>query len=519
MKIRGLWYDDPDILADHRGELSTRGGKHKGKWVIRRDPRDRRQMFFQDPISHATVDQTTPDEHPVVPFLRAGPPPDRARWESWQQWRTVRGTFVPAPRLTLAEYQALSKRRRALHDLHRTATHVNMRLQETPMSVRVANLMRGRLQNNAVNFMPGTLDDLVRAVRDAIRDHHTTALLIDDVTRLRLHREDDQDTLDLVRELMDLNVTLILIGVDIPGSGLLRGAYIDPRTGQWVFPDTQRAKSHTATASTQTSRRFDMVDLDPFGYSTAARINAFLHHLAGIEDQLRLLRSLPGADRLDVACIEHSTHNTVADRKKAEERWRAWEASDKLVQVSTAIACPPDRTEDVARALSDYTRKLMAADLKRPGFRESPARHGDGSLAIAGPVTTFVQDRGPAAQASSRVWGSTTVSMCTGCTWSTTARGRRRRWCSFTDRGPRVAPGARWCRHWPVGTTSSGSISRATVSPRPRRRTTCPSRQPAWLRCSTSSAFVRSPWSATPVADTSPPPLPNSARTWWFRSH
>ncbi|MEU0344015.1 hypothetical protein ABZ092_35005 [Streptomyces bobili] len=52
MKIRGLWYDDPDVLGDYRGELSTRGGKHKGKWVIRRDPRDRRQVFFQDPVTH-----------------------------------------------------------------------------------------------------------------------------------------------------------------------------------------------------------------------------------------------------------------------------------------------------------------------------------------------------------------------------------------------------------------------------------------------------------------------------------
>lgn len=107
------------------------------------------------------VDQTTPDEHAVVPFLRAGPPPDRTRWEGWQQWRKIRGTFVPAPRLTPADYQSLSPRRRALHDLHRTATHVNMRLQETPMSARVANLMRGRLQNNAVRFMPGTRDGLM----------------------------------------------------------------------------------------------------------------------------------------------------------------------------------------------------------------------------------------------------------------------------------------------------------------------------------------------------------------------
>ncbi|MBT2408832.1 MULTISPECIES: AAA family ATPase [unclassified Streptomyces] len=316
------------------------------------------------------------DENPIVPFLRIGPPPDRTRWEGWQQWLRMRDTFVPAPRLSLQEYADLSPKRRGLHDLHRTASHVNMRLQETPMSMRVSNLMRGRLENNAVKFMPGTrdglmvngggfqgktetacsaaaifedlwrsvhrqvlpdqlqllgtrdvfvpvgycrlpvratpkalcktildiygdphpknLDDLIRSVRDAVRDHNTTALLIDDVTRLRLHRGDDQDTLDLIRELMDLNVTLVLIGVDIPHSGLLRGAYIDPRTKQWVFPDVKRGKSHNEAASTQTERRFDMVDLDPFDYSTPAGITAFLDHLAGIEDQLRLFRSFDG---------------------------------------------------------------------------------------------------------------------------------------------------------------------------------------------------------------------------------
>jgi len=313
-------------------------------------------------------------ENPLVPFLRVGPPPDRTTREGWQRFRAIRGTFMPAPRLSEQEYLALSPRRRALNDLHRTATHVNMRLQETPMSAKVSDLMRGRLQNNAVKFMPGTLDglmingggfqgktetacsaaagfedlwreihrqllpdhvpgtrdlfvpvaycrlpvratpkalcktildiygdphpahldDLVRSVRDAIRDHNTTALLIDDVTRLRLHRADDQDTLDLIRELMDLNVTLVLIGVDIPGSGLLRGAYIDSHTNQWVFPDIKRGKSHNPSAATQTERRFDLVDLDPFDYSTTEGINAFLEHLAGIEDQLRLLRGFDG---------------------------------------------------------------------------------------------------------------------------------------------------------------------------------------------------------------------------------
>ena len=320
------------------------------------------------------TDQPAAGESPLVPFLRAGPAPDRTRWEGWQQWRATRGTFVPAPRLSRSEHQALTPRRRALHDLHRTATHVNMRLQETPMSAKVSRVMRGRLQNNAVKFMPGTrdglmingggfqgktetacdaaaafedlwrdvrrqllpgrtpgtrdlfvpvaycrlpvratpkalckaildvygdphpstLDDMIRAVRDTIRDHDTTALLIDDVTRLRMHRQDDQDTLDLIRELMDLNVTLVLIGVDIPGSGLLRGARIDPATRQWVLPAARHGHGWNDAASTQTSRRFDLVDLDPFDYATAAGIAAFLDHLAGIEEQIRLLRSFDG---------------------------------------------------------------------------------------------------------------------------------------------------------------------------------------------------------------------------------
>lgn len=309
------------------------------------------------------------EENPVIPFLLAGPQPDRTRWEGWQQWRAARGTFTPAPRLTIAEYQQLSPRGRALHDLHRTATHVNLRLQETPMSKRVSELMRSRLQNNAVKFAPGTRDglmisgsgfqgktetacqaaaefedlwrdihrqlvpgpapgtrdvfvpvaycrlpvkatpkglcktildiygdphpstlhDLVRAVRDAVRDHATTALLIDDITRLKLHRGDDQDTLDLIRELMDLGATLVVIGVDIPGSGLLGTARPDPASGRWAFP-----AGHAGAAATQTGRRFELADLGPFDYSSQAGISAFIEHLAGIEDQIRLMRSFDG---------------------------------------------------------------------------------------------------------------------------------------------------------------------------------------------------------------------------------
>ncbi|MDQ7907608.1 hypothetical protein RB614_24100 [Phytohabitans sp. ZYX-F-186] len=51
VKVRGLWYDGP-ALDDYRDGPSTRGGRHKGRWVIRRDPRDARIVFFQDPKTH-----------------------------------------------------------------------------------------------------------------------------------------------------------------------------------------------------------------------------------------------------------------------------------------------------------------------------------------------------------------------------------------------------------------------------------------------------------------------------------
>lgn len=52
VKIRGLFYDGP-ALDPYRDRPSTRGGRHKGRWVIRRDPRDARSVFFQDPLTHA----------------------------------------------------------------------------------------------------------------------------------------------------------------------------------------------------------------------------------------------------------------------------------------------------------------------------------------------------------------------------------------------------------------------------------------------------------------------------------
>ncbi|MER7151403.1 transposase [Streptomyces lydicus] len=54
VKILGLWYH-ADVLDDPRfWQPSDRGGRHAGKWVVRSDRRDRRQVFFQDPADHET---------------------------------------------------------------------------------------------------------------------------------------------------------------------------------------------------------------------------------------------------------------------------------------------------------------------------------------------------------------------------------------------------------------------------------------------------------------------------------
>lgn len=138
-----------------------------------------------------------------------------------------------------------------------------------------------------------TLPQLVHAVRTSLYDHCTKVLLLDDVTRLKMHREADQDALDLVRSLMSMHVTLVLIGVGIPDSGLLSEGRHSRRGGQWIFP-RHRATGHHDEAATQTERRFDLVDLDPFRYDTPADIAAWADHLAGVEAQLRLFQAKPG---------------------------------------------------------------------------------------------------------------------------------------------------------------------------------------------------------------------------------
>jgi hypothetical protein len=159
---------------------------------------------------------------------------------------------------------------------------------QTPVTARPVSLCQAILDFYGEDYKGMTLGALTRAVRRAIRDHATRVLILDDITRLKMHREADQDVLDLVRDLMSLAV-VILVGVGIPRSGLLREGRVGQRTGEWLFPPVKdKGKSPNDEAATQTERRFRLVSLDPFSYDTPGGIAAWTSHLAGIEAQLRL---------------------------------------------------------------------------------------------------------------------------------------------------------------------------------------------------------------------------------------
>jgi len=175
-------------------------------------------------------------------------------------------------------------------DQHAPVAYVRTPVKATPISA-----CQRILDFYGEDYKGMRQEDLIRTVKNAIYDHGTKALVLDDITRLKLHREADQDVLDLIRELMSLPVTLILAGVGIPRSGLLRDGRKDPRTGQWLFPPVKdRGKSRNDDTPGQTDLRFDLLDLDRFSYDTPAGIAAWTAHLVGIEQQLRLLHGHDG---------------------------------------------------------------------------------------------------------------------------------------------------------------------------------------------------------------------------------
>jgi hypothetical protein len=162
---------------------------------------------------------------------------------------------------------------------------------QTPVTAKPVSICRAILDFYGEDYKNMTLPTLTRTVRRALQEHATRVLILDDITRLKMHREADQDVLDFIRDLMSISV-VILVGVGIPSSGLLREGRQDSRTGEWLFrPVKDKSKSPNDEAVTQTERRFKLINLDPFSYDTPESISAWVRHLRGIETQLRLFQA------------------------------------------------------------------------------------------------------------------------------------------------------------------------------------------------------------------------------------
>lgn len=173
-------------------------------------------------------------------------------------------------------------------DLHAPVVYV-----QTPVTATPKSLCESILNFFGPERWKFTLPQLIQLVADCLRDHGVKVLIIDDINRLRMHRADDQDVLDLIRALMSFNVTLILTGVNIPGTGLLREAHFSRKDRQWVLPPLETTRVHGLEV-TQIERRFELVELDRFSYSTPSQIQAFVKHLRGAEAHLRLLKAKKG---------------------------------------------------------------------------------------------------------------------------------------------------------------------------------------------------------------------------------
>jgi hypothetical protein len=76
VKIGKLWYHDEFLEQERFCGPSERGGARRNKWIVHRDPRDRRYVFFQDDLTHCWIPlrwtgMSADDQIPVFGDARA----------------------------------------------------------------------------------------------------------------------------------------------------------------------------------------------------------------------------------------------------------------------------------------------------------------------------------------------------------------------------------------------------------------------------------------------------------------
>ncbi|MGC5545526.1 TniB family NTP-binding protein [Streptomyces griseus] len=244
---------------------------------------------------------------------------------------------------------------------------------QTPVTAKPKSTCKAILDFYGAPTKRMDLPELIHQVAASLADHGTKVLILDDITRLRMHRADDQDTLDLIRAFMSMHVTLVLVGVDIPGSGLLREGR------------SPAVKNVNGWEPTQTERRFDLIELDGFRYDTPAQITAWISDLAGIEEHL-LLKAPRGmlTDRTMPEYLYEQTGGVVG-------------LLERLIEdgCSQAIASGAERlTESLLDALP-LTLARAGRDAESGEVPHVPARSGR-KPAIRRRRNTVFDDHGPA---------------------------------------------------------------------------------------------------------------------------
>lgn len=131
-----------------------------------------------------------------------------------------------------------------------------------------------------------TETQLTERAHDLIDDCGTRLIVLDDITRLKMHREADQDASDWIRDLQETSATVIGIGVNVERSGLLYEGTVSTD------------EKHLMT---QTRRRFTVYQLRRFTYDTDADTAAWVAHLKAVEADLPLMHKEDGMLSDDLA--------------------------------------------------------------------------------------------------------------------------------------------------------------------------------------------------------------------------
>lgn len=258
----------------------------------------------------------------------------------------------------------------------------------TPDKPTPKGICRAILKAVGEPYLPGDgFDSLQRTVHDVLVSLGVRVLVLDDITRIKMHRLDDQVVLDLIRSLMDSGATLVLVGVGIPASGLLReGGPADGLSDTQVHLQPGRKRLRRLAAEdddekTQTERRFTLLHVRNFSYTTPEQMEEWTTFLVGIAHQLRLYG------------VDHT--NLLRDGLPEYLFRRTGGVVGSLVQLVVKASRKAMQNRDPETGLELITREILDSITIDFGGE-------DGRIPEAGEVPDIPQHRPRASRASGR---------------------------------------------------------------------------------------------------------------------